>query len=229
MPGAITLRPDQEAAIPPVREALRRVRRVLVQGPTGWGKGVLFCAITRVVTEGGAQTLILQHREELISQTSRTLTEMGVDYGIIASGHPGRDAPVQIASINTMTRRLEAYQPGDFKLLFVDEAHHAAAPTWQRVIEHFADAYVIGCTATPERLDGKGLDHLFGELVTGLSVRDYITLGVLSSAVTYAPAVRPTSVGCEPVPAITSRRPWPIACPTRPSWATRSSTTKRWP
>jgi DNA repair protein RadD len=108
MPGAIRLRPDQEEDIPRVRDALRRTRRVLLQRPTGTGKTVLFCAITEVVQSGGAKTLILQHREELIDQTSRTLAEMAVEHGVIAAQHPGRVAPVQIASIATIARRLGA-------------------------------------------------------------------------------------------------------------------------
>jgi DNA repair protein RadD len=189
MPGAIRLRPDQEEDIPRVRDALRRTRRVLLQRPTGTGKTVLFCAVTEVVQASGAK--ILQHREELIGQTSRTLVEMEVEHGIIAGGRPGRVAPVQIASVDTVARRLGAYQPDDFGLVFVDEAHHAAAPSWQPVIAHFAEAYVIGCTATPERLDGKGLDHLFGELVAGRSVKEYVELGVLGPAVTFAPPQPP--------------------------------------
>ena len=104
MPGAIRLRPDQEEDIPRVRDALRRNRRVMLQRPTGTGKTVLLCAITGVVTESGAQTLILQHREELIGQTSRTLVKMAVEHGVIAAKHPGRAAPVQIASIDTIAR-----------------------------------------------------------------------------------------------------------------------------
>lgn len=195
MPGAIRLRPDQEEDIPRVRNALRRTRRVLLQRPTGTGKTVLFCAITEVVQAGGAKTLILQHREELVGQTSRTLAQMDVEHGIIAAKHPGRAAPVQIASIDTIARRLDSYQPGDFRLVFVDEAHHAAAPSWQRVIDHFAEAYVIGMTATPERLDGKGLDHLFGELVAGRSVKDYVNRDVLAPAVTFAPPEPPDLSG----------------------------------
>jgi superfamily II DNA or RNA helicase len=65
---------------------------------------------------------------------------MGGEHGIIAAKHPGCAAPVQIVSIDTMARRLGAYQPGDFKLVFLDEAHHAAASSWQRVIDHFAEA-----------------------------------------------------------------------------------------
>jgi DNA repair protein RadD len=195
MPGIIRLRPDQEEDIPRMRDALRRVRRALLVRPTGTGKTVVYCAITDVVQAGGAKTLILQHREELIGQTSRTLAEMEVEHGIIAAKHPGRAAPVQIASIDTIARRLDSYQPGDFRLVFVDEAHHAAAPSWQRVIDHFSDAYVIGCTATPERLDGKGLDHLFGELVAGRSVKEYVNLGVLAPAVTFAPPSPPDLSG----------------------------------
>jgi DNA repair protein RadD len=192
----ITLRPDQKEDIPRVRDALRRARRVLVQRPTGSGKTLLFCGISKDIQENGAKTLIVQHRAELIGQTSRTLAEMDVEHGIIAAQHPGRAAAaVQIASIDTMARRLDAYRPDEFRFLFIDEAHHSASPSWTRVIGHFGEAYVVGCTATPERLDGKGLDHLFGELIIGRTIKEYIELGVLSPAVTFAPPQPPDLSG----------------------------------
>jgi DNA repair protein RadD len=192
----ITLRPDQIEDVDHVRDALRRTRRVLLCRPCGTGKTVIFCAITeRVAALSGTRTLILQHRDELIGQTAATLTRMAVPYGIIAAGYPSTPAPVQIASIATLGRRLDSYQPGDFKLLFVDEAHHAAAPTWRRVIEHFSEAYAIGCSASPLRLDGKGLDHLFDELVVTRTVRDYVALEVLAPAATFAPAQPPDLSG----------------------------------
>jgi DNA repair protein RadD len=192
----ITLRPDQIEDVDHVRDALRRTRRVLLCRPCGTGKTVIFCAITeRVATLSGARTLILQHRDELIGQTAATLTAMAVRYGVIAAGYPASSATVQIASINTITRRLERYRPDDFRLLFIDEAHHAAAPTWQRVIDYFAEAYAIGCSASPLRLDGGGLDRLFDELVVTRTVKDYVALGVLAPAVTFAPAQPPDLSG----------------------------------
>ena len=187
---SITLRPDQQEDIILVRGALGRTQRVLLCRPCGTGKTIIVCGITQAVAASVA-TLILQHRSELINQTARTLEEMGVRYSIIAAGHPNITAPVQIASIDTMTRRLDHYQPDDFGLIFVDEVHHAAAPRWQRVIGHFADAILIGCTASPLRLDGRALDHLFEELVVGRSVNEYVELGVLTPAVTFAPARSP--------------------------------------
>jgi DNA repair protein RadD len=194
---SITLRRDQIEDVDHVRDALRPTRRVLLCRPCGTGKTIIFCAITeRVAAISGARTLILQHRDELIAQTAATLTAMAVDFGIIAAGYPSTPAPVQIASIASLGRRLDTYyQPGDFKLLFVDEAHHAAAPTWRRVIDHFTEAYAIGCTASPLRLDGKGLDHLFDELVVGRTVKDYVALEVLAPAVTFAPAQSPDLSG----------------------------------
>jgi Type III restriction enzyme, res subunit len=188
----ITLRPDQIDDVVRARDALGRNRRVLLYRPTGTGKTVWFCAISEVVQAGGARTLILQHREELFALTSRTLAAMDVAHGIIAAGHPIA-ATVQIASINTLTRRLAVYRPDEFQLVFVDEAHHAAAPSWERVIDHFAGggAFVIGCSATPLRWDGRGLDDLFDELIVSRSVTDYVALGVLVPAVTYAPTTPP--------------------------------------
>ena len=108
-----------------MRDALRRTPRVLLQRPTGSGKTVTYCAISAAVTSRSHASLILHHRHELIGQSAKLLAEMQVDYGIIAAGYPAAAAPVQIASINAVARRLQSYRPDDFKLVFVDEAHHA--------------------------------------------------------------------------------------------------------
>ena len=104
--------------------------------------------------------MILVHRKELVDQASNKLNIVDVDHGIIASGYKGKTNNIQVASVQTLVRRLETidYKP-DY--IIVDEAHHAAAGTWQKIINHYKDTYKIGCTATPERLDGKGLADFF--------------------------------------------------------------------
>jgi DNA repair protein RadD len=117
------------------------------------------------------------------------LCAFGLEYGIIAAGHPANNAPVQIASVMTLVRRLGAV--GEFALVICDEAHHAIAQSWQKIFQAFADARFLGVTATPQRLDGRGLDDLFDELVMGPSVKELVDAGFLSPAVTFAPPVGP--------------------------------------
>lgn len=135
--------------------------------------------------------MILVHRAELLRQTSETLTAFEVPHGLIASGVPETDEAVQVASVQTLVRRLSRMKWAP-TLIVVDEAHHATATTGHgQVLKHFADARVLGVTATPERLDGQGLGieagGFFDELVMGPTVAELVELGHLSRPVVFAP------------------------------------------
>jgi hypothetical protein len=131
--------------------------------------------------------LILVHRRELIRQASAKLTLAGVAHGIIAAGFQQSDHPVQVASVQTLVRRLERqhWQPD---LIVIDEAHHAVAGTWGSVLNHWPEAYRLGVTATPVRRDGRGLGAMFDRLVLGPSVQQLTAQGFLTPAKIYAPA-----------------------------------------
>ncbi|MBK8123955.1 MAG: DEAD/DEAH box helicase family protein [Dokdonella sp.] len=82
------------------------------------------------------------------------------DYNVVLSGHPhsrNPNAPMRIASIQTLIRR--EYPPAD--LIIVDESHHVCGGQYQTLLKNYPDAYVLGLTATPERLDGKGWTGFF--------------------------------------------------------------------
>ena len=175
----MALRDYQEKAVDDIRIALRDVDRVFLALPTGGGKTVIFSHITQNAIRRGRKVLILVHRRELICQTSTTLTFLGVTHGIIAAKFKGNDSPVQVASVQTLVRRLHKV---DFKpdLIVIDEAHHAVAGSWATVLEHFPDAKLLGVSATPERLDKKGLDQHFDVLIQGPQVKELIQRGFLS-------------------------------------------------
>jgi len=156
--------------------------------PTGGGKTIIFSAIAQSAAAKGNRVLILVHRRELINQASSKLQWIGLEHGIIAAGVPATDAPVQIASVQTLARRLTRmdWQPG---LIIIDEAHHATAGQWARILDHWPNAYRLGVTATPCRLDGCGLRSAFDAMVLGPSVADLIFTGYLSPARIYAPPV----------------------------------------
>jgi superfamily II DNA or RNA helicase len=181
------LRPYQQQAIADLRQAFRSgVRAPLLVAPTGMGKTVIFSAITQAAAARGRRVLILVHRRELIRQASAKLKQAGVMHGIIAAGFEPSNHPVQVASVQTLARRLDRqhWQPD---LIVIDEAHHAIAGTWAKVISYWPDSLLLGVTATPIRQDGRGLGAMFDRLVLGPSTADLMAAGHLTLVKLYAP------------------------------------------
>jgi DNA repair protein RadD len=192
--GTTSLRPYQSADIARLRAAFGGgADRVLYQAPTGSGKTVLFAAIVVGAAERGNRVVILGHRHEIVDQIGEALAQLGVAHGVIAAGYPETVSPVQIASVATLVRRLDRL--ADIDLVVVDEAHHAVAGSWRKILEAAGGAKVLGVTATPERLDGKGLDEIFDRLVIGPSVESLITDGFLAPATCFAPKQSPDLAG----------------------------------
>jgi superfamily II DNA or RNA helicase len=183
----LNLRPYQQQAINDLRAAFRNgARAPLLVAPTGAGKTVIFSAIAAATAAKGRSGMVLVHRRELVTQASRKLTEAGVAHGIIAAGMDGANASIQVASVQTLIRRLQKITTSP-DLIIIDEAHHAAAGSWQTIINHWPDVPLIGVTATPCRLDGKGLGNVFDTLIEGPSVQMLTSAGYLSPARIYAP------------------------------------------
>lgn len=166
------LRDYQQQAINNLRTAYRSGSKALLLClPTGGGKTVIFSYITQNMVNRGHNVLILVHRRELVQQCSDTLAKLGVDHGIIAAGTKTSNNPVQVASVQTLVRRLKKvnFNPD---LIIVDEAHHAVAGSWSKILDHFFGIRILGVTATPMRLDGKGLKSYFDLLILGPSVAE---------------------------------------------------------
>jgi superfamily II DNA or RNA helicase len=176
------LRDYQERDVARLRAAMRETRRVLYVAPTGSGKTVLFAHIAHGAAAKGKRVLVLVHRIELVRQTVAKLDAFGVAAGLITARCTERlDAGVIVAAVQTIDRR-HHLDLGRIDLVVVDEAHHAVAATWEHVLARFADAHLLGVTATPERLDGKGLGDAFDELVEGPSVAQLAEHGYLARA-----------------------------------------------
>lgn len=132
------------------------------------------------------RVLILVHRVELLRQTGQKLSAFGIPHGYISTEHTQDDQwPVQVAMVATLRNR----KTDPFNLIIVDECHHTPSGTYQEVISRHPDAYLLGVTATPCRLDGKGLADCFDEMVQGPQIYELIQFGSLTPPVTYAPAV----------------------------------------
>lgn len=155
--------------------------------PTGGGKTVIIAEILRLLQLRASSALVLVHRDEILQQTERKLRDAGVRYGLVAAGHdPDQSQLVQLASVYTAARRLEQISPP--RLIVVDECQHATSATWLRVRERFPDALLLGVTATPCRLDGKGLGSVFDRLVIGPTVAELTSAGYLAPARVLAPS-----------------------------------------
>lgn len=197
------LRPYQREGVDALRAAYRdRCRAPLYALPTGGGKTLVFSYITKGAVARGKRVLILVHRSELLRQASRSLTAWGVPHGCIVAGAQGMTGHhVQVASVQTVVRRLARIAPPDF--VIVDEAHHAVAGTWQRIIEAFPEAKLLGVTATPARLDGKGLGvrsgGYFDRLVQGPTMQELIDGGFLVRPRVFVAEVAPNMEGVHTV------------------------------
>jgi len=176
--SAQVLRPYQSKAIDDIRALIARgVKRILLVLATGGGKTSCFAAMAVTAAARGRRILFVVHRKELIDQCSERLDQHGVDHGVIMSGHPRQLPwlPVQVASVQTLVRRNKP--PAD--LIFVDEAHLARAASYEKILSEYPNAIVIGLTATPWRLDGRGLGEQFQEVVVASTPKQLIAEGFL--------------------------------------------------
>jgi len=160
------LRPYQETAVARVRAELAAGRRsCLIVAPTGAGKTVIACHIIESALGKNTKTLFVAHRKELIDQCAAKLAENGISYGFIKAGRaPSPYERVQIASVQTYDRRIDKLHQG-YGLIIFDEAHRAAAKSYQKIVNRNPGSTILGLTATPYRTDGQGLGELFGSLV----------------------------------------------------------------
>lgn len=184
----IQLRPYQQQTIDDARSALTRVRSVLIQLPTGGGKTILAAFMLGTARQRGRTAWFIAHRDFLLEQTAQTFDNVGVPYGFIAAGRPFNPAhAVQIVSIGTASRRLDRLTPPD--IIVWDEAHHIAAAGYRKIYQWAAKSRHVGLSATPARLDGKGLDEFFAEMVQGPTVATLMREGHLSQYRAFAPSV----------------------------------------
>ena len=180
------LRPYQTQLVTDIRLQYQLGHRsVLAVLPTGGGKTVCFAHIAQSASVKGNRVLILVHRAELLDQASRA---MPVPHGIIAANRAmDLSHTVQVASVQTVARRLHLLPRDFFQLLVVDEAHHTTAGTWAKVIAHFSQAKLLGVTATPIRGDGRGLGEHYQAMVQGPTAQQLTNDGFLAAAKVLAP------------------------------------------
>jgi superfamily II DNA or RNA helicase len=116
---------------------------------------------------GGERALFVAHREEILDQAKDTWQRVFPDKvaGTYQGNKRERDVDLLFASVQTLARssHLSQFSPTHFDYIVIDEFHHAAASTYRKVLGHFTPRFLLGLTATPERMDGHGLLELCGE------------------------------------------------------------------
>lgn len=172
------LRPYQNTFIQKVEAGWKEFKRQLGVAPTGSGKTILFSHLAK---RQQGRTLIMAHRDELIDQA---IAKLHAATGIIAQKEKAEYqaslfAPVVVASVQTMIRRLEKWPQDHFGLVVCDEAHHSISDSWQKVLAHFNSARILGVTATPDRGDKKNLGEYYENIADEISLVTLIKQGFL--------------------------------------------------
>lgn len=160
--------------------------------PTGGGKTVIFNHIAAKMAEAGKRVIILTHRKTLVRQTASKIYEAGVPHGVIAADYKEfLDEPVQVASVQTIAKRLDriAARYPHVDLVVVDEAHHTTSDQFMNVLQRFcaSGSKLLGVSATPTRLDGAALNPPYKTLVVGATEAELIAGGYLSDYALYLP------------------------------------------
>ena len=163
------------------------ISKPLVSLPTGTGKTIIFAYIVRQIAHRGGRSLILVHRDELLSQAEDKLKIIcpEIQVGVVKASRNDLDAAVIIASVQTLSRVSRLKQLGDtpFNFLVTDEAHHSVASSYQRIydalLEDGSEQLHLGVTATPNRADRRGLLEVYQEVVYHRSLLEMIRAGWL--------------------------------------------------
>ncbi len=179
------LRPyQQEAKDAIAAEWDKGVKRTLLVLPTGTGKTIVFAKLIEDRVRKGERGLVLAHRGELLDQAADKLMQAtGLGCAVEKAEQSCLDSwyRVTVGSVQTLMRekRLEQFPPDYFKFVVVDEAHHCLADSYQRVLDHFKTANVLGVTATPDRGDMKNLGQYFESLAYEYTLPKAIKEGYL--------------------------------------------------
>jgi DNA repair protein RadD len=156
--GCYTLRVHQEKAVVDTRAALRMGRRrVIIQGPCGFGKTIVAVVICSLAQAKHKRVLVLADSRQLVYQMSEKLTEAEIPHSMLMAGEDYSMSSITIASKQTLWSRAykkERIMAPRADIVIVDEAHKSLTTDWQEILKDYSDSHIIGLTATPEGCGG---------------------------------------------------------------------------
>lgn len=178
------LRPYQKESMESVFEQWEEVDKTLLVLPTGCGKTIVFAKITEQCVKGGKRVLILAHRGELLEQAADKIaktTGLGCATEKAEQSSLNTWYRIVVGSVQTLMRekRLNQFDRNYFDVIIIDEAHHCISDSYQKVLQYFSNAKVLGVTATPDRGDMKNLGSYFESLAYEYSLPKAIKEGYL--------------------------------------------------
>lgn len=186
---AVILRPYQEESVNKIFEEWTETDSTLLVLPTGCGKTQVFSECINRVRPG--RSLVLAHRSELIHQAVKRIDSLGIECSIEmaelrASSSFWNRTPCVVSSIQTQISgdgtRMTRFQPTDFDLVVIDEAHHATSPSYRKVVDYYRQnpkIKILGVTATPDRADEQALGEVFKTVAYDYEILDAIHDGWL--------------------------------------------------
>lgn len=193
------LRPRQHQAVDDIVAAYKRgFKAPILRAGTGFGKTHTAARLIRRSLAKGKRVWFLAHLDSLLTATARKLTEDGIKFGWIWGDMPADPSQqVQIVSVQTVVNRLDRQAPVD--LLIVDESHLAVAESYQRVFAWAkagpkywqpGGAWLLHLTASPQRLDGRGMGEVADCIVETCSTQTLIDEGLLVPVRYFEPTVK---------------------------------------
>ena len=166
--------------------ALKAHHNTLAIAPTGAGKSIMLSAVTgQYLADKHAKACVLAHRDELIAQNEAKCQRVNpkLTTSVFTAHSKSWDAQVVFAMVQTLSRDPHLDTMPALDLLVIDEAHHAAAPSYRRIIEHVQTrnpkVAIFGVTATPNRADQKGLRPIFNNVADQITLAELIASGHL--------------------------------------------------
>lgn len=175
----LELKDHQQKALDALEEMRKAHESIgLLHHATGTGKTVTVVSDAKRV---GKKTLFLAHTIELVEQAAKTFRELWSDVttGVFADNQKDRDTFVICGSIQSIALHLDEFKEDEFGYLIIDEAHHAAADTYQKVLSYFKPDFTLGLTATPERTDEIDILDIFKHTVHRLDIQTAVEIGEL--------------------------------------------------
>ena len=179
------LRPRQKTFVERSVAALAARGNTLGVAPTGAGKTIMLSAVTGEMIADGARACVLAHRDELTAQNRAKFQRVvpGVSTSVIDATEKSWAGQVAFAMVPTLARASNLADMPRLDLLVVDEAHHAVADSYRRIIDRVRDANpdarIFGVTATPNRGDKKGLREVFDNVADQVRLGELIASGHL--------------------------------------------------
>ena len=187
----MSLRQFQIEAQIKINQLLNAGRHPVYVAPTGTGKTITAIHIIEDRLKLKQKIFVLTPQDEIFQQWLSQLSRHGIDYGYInQDGVVGKNKMIYVCmplSLNNILSKLpERFKPD---IIITDECHHVTATTWDNIHAYYSSALRMGLTATLQRLDGQGFEHIYTDIVQTITMQQAIDCGYLAKPLLLVPEI----------------------------------------